>query len=159
VKKIVETEAPAQVDLESDDEIAEELVRIAKREADFWHNEYKVGYATVKRVEHIENLQVEKQDFQHFLIDKFGEEYQREIDGKLEPVYPPQRSVRAALYHIENHARQGEERDPKIRIAAYRDDLWIDLGDRDWSAIIVNAERWRIEPRMRAPLIRGAGMR
>jgi hypothetical protein len=125
-------------------------VRLAKQNADLWHNEFKVGYATIERDGHIENLQVEKQDFQHFIVDKFKEEWE---------IYPPQRCVKSALYHIENHARQGEERDPKVRIAAYQDDIWIDLGDRNWSAIVVNADGWRTEPRMLAPLVRGAGVR
>ena len=159
VKKIVETELPAQVNLDTDDAIVEELIRIAKREADLWHNEYKFGYATVERDGHIENLEVKKQDFQHFLIDKFGAEWQEEIDGVMQLKYPPERCVKQALYHIENHARQGDERDPRIRVAAYGGELWIDLGTADWSAIVVNANGWRPEPRMRAPLIRGAGMK
>ena len=150
VKKIVEQVAPAKVKLENDDEIVQELVRLAKQNADLWHNEFKVGYATIERDGHIENLQVEKQDFQHLIVDKFKEEWE---------IYPPQRCVKSALYHIENHARQGEERDPKVRIAAHQDEIWIDLGDRNWSAIVVNADGWRIEPRMLAPLVRGAGVR
>ena len=158
VKKIVEQVAPTEVKFENDDDIVKELVRIAKREADLWHNEYKIGYATVEREGHIENLQLEKQDFQHFIADKFGEEYQVETDGKLEPSYPPKRCVSSALYHIENHARHGEERDPKIRIVAYQDELWIDLGGRDWSPVRVSADGWLVEPRMDAPLVRGSGM-
>src|SRR6266487_541716 len=158
VKKVIEQVAPAEVSLENDDEIIQELVRIAKREADLFHNEYKVGYATIERDGHIENLQLRKQDFQHWIADKFGGEHQEEIDGTLEPTYPPQRCVNSALWHIENHARHGDERDPKIRIVAYQGELWIDLGNRDWSAVRVTADGWREEPRMKAPLVRGDGM-
>jgi hypothetical protein len=66
--------------------------------------------------------------------------------------------VNSALWHIENHARHGDERDPKIRIVADQGELWIDLGSSDWSAIRVNADDWTIEPRMKAPLVRGDGM-
>jgi hypothetical protein len=38
VKKVIEQAAPAEVSLENDDEIIQELVRIAKREADLFHN-------------------------------------------------------------------------------------------------------------------------
>jgi hypothetical protein len=145
VKKILDQAAPAKVDLENDDEIVAELIRLAKRNATLWHNEYKVGYGTVKRDGHIENLQVERQEFQHFLQDKFGEEWQREVDGELGPTYAPQRCIKSSLYHIENHARQGDERDPKIRIAAHNEELWIDSGDRHWSAIRVTADGWRKE--------------
>ena len=159
VRKVADKIDPPQVNLDSDDDVVEELVRIAIREADLWHNEYKTPYATIERDGHVENLEVGKEDFQYFIADKFGEKYQREIDGELKPMYPPQRCVRSALFHISNHARHGDERDPKIRIAAYRDELWIDLGNREWSAIVVNADGWRIASRIEAPLIRGAGVR
>jgi hypothetical protein len=155
VKKTVEAEFPAKVNLETNDEIVEELIRIAKQEADLWHNEYRVGYATIERDGHSENLEVKKSDFQYFIIDKFGEEWQE--NG--EPRYPPELCVKSALYHIENHARRGDERDPRIRVAAYRGDLWIDIGNREWSAIVVNHIGWRIKPKMEAPLIRGPGMK
>ena len=129
VKKIVTRAIPPKVNLESREEIVEMLVQIAKRETkELWHNEYGVGYASIERDGHVENHQVEKADYQYFVSRKFGEEYGYEVNGKFELRYPPRACLREAVWHVENHARDGVELDPKHRVIAVGDALW----DRRW---------------------------
>ena len=85
-------------------------------------------------------------DFEDFLSDKYGEEHQCEINGKLEPRYPTREDLKKAVRQLQAYARRGEERDPRIRITEHEGELWIDLGTPDWSAVVVNANGWQIEP-------------
>jgi hypothetical protein len=149
VKIIVFQLDPDGTKPDTDDAIIAELVRIAKDNADLWHDEFKEGYATTKRDGHTANFNIMKQDFQFWLIDKYQEEWSE---------YPRHTCIKPSLFYIGNHARKGEERDPKVRVTEYEGDIWIDLGDREWSAVCVSAEGWRVEPVMRAPLVRGGGM-
>jgi len=142
-----------------DDDPVSELVAIGKREPTVLWRYGRTAYATFERDGHFENHEVDSDDFEDFLSDKYGEEHQCEINGKLEPRYPTREDLKKAVRQLQAHARRGEERDPRIRITEHEGELWIDLGTPDWSAIVVNADGWRIEPIMRAPLIRGGGMR
>jgi hypothetical protein len=134
-------------------------VAIAKREAKLWHNTIRVGCACFHRHGHLENHEVDSADFEDFLSDRYGDEYQVEINGQLEPDYPNKEDLKKAMDRIKAYARKGSEKEPRIRIKDFEGELWIDRGSPDWSAVRVNAEGWRIEPIMRAPLIRGGGMR
>ena len=132
---------------------------IAKREAKLWHNTIRVGCACFHRHGHLENHEVDSADFEDFLSDRYGDEYQVEINGQLEPDYPNSEDLKKAIRRIQAYARREPEKEPRIRIIEFEGELWIDLGTPDWSAVRVNGEGWRIEPIMRAPLIRGGGMR
>jgi hypothetical protein len=133
------------------------LVAIGKRET-LWRYG-RVGYASFQRDGHIENYRVLSPEFEDFLADKYGELHQREINGDLAPCYPDDEHLKKAIHRIEAFARRSPERKPRIRVTEFEGELWIDLGTPDWSAIVINAKGRRIEPEMRAPLIRGAGMR
>jgi hypothetical protein len=157
--KLLVKQSQGDADPGDDDLIVQELIAIAKREADLWQNEYRVGFATFRRDQHIENHEVEKADFKYFIRDRYGEIYQREINGKLEPIWPPRRCLTEAIYHLKGYAQHGEEKDPKVRVTEYQGELWIDLGNRVWQAVRVSAQGWKIKDRMEAPLVRGSGMR
>jgi putative DNA primase/helicase len=64
-----------------------------------------------------------------------------------------------AKRQLQAYAKRKEEQEPRIRIKDQDDELWIDLGNSDWSGVRVNAEDWWVEPIIRAPLVRGDGMR
>jgi hypothetical protein len=157
VKEFVDRNKPPALPRPEDNPLAE-LVAITKREATLWHNAIRAGYATLERDGHIENHKIDTEDFEHWLSDKFGDMHQREINGKLEPTYPSKQDLKDAIWQIQGYAKRGEEREPKIRIVEFGDELWIDLGRPDWSAVVINADGWRVEPKMKAPLIRGDGM-
>jgi hypothetical protein len=157
VKRFVDRNKPPALPKSEANPVAN-LVAIAKREATLWHNTIRVGYATFERDGHIENHKIDSEDFEHWLADKFGEMHLRDINGKLEPTYPSKQDLKDAIWQIQGYAKRGEERKPRIRITEYGGELWIDRGSSDWSAVVINADGWRVEPRMEAPLIRGDGM-
>jgi len=140
-----------------DDDPVSELVAIGKREMLWRYN--RVAYVTFQRDGHFENHQVDSDDFEDFLSDEYAKTHECQINDKIEPRYPEQEDLRKAIRTIQAYARRGPEKEPRIRITAHQGELWIDLGTPDWSAVVVNAKGWRIEPIMRAPLIRGGGMR
>jgi hypothetical protein len=141
-------------------EAVDELIVIAKREAELWQDQTRRGFATFRRDGHLEHHKVEGRDFQDFLSEKYGEKHQWEWDGKLEPIYPSREALKEATYHIESAARiRGAEVEPRIKIKDWNNELWIDGGGRDWSGYRVSADGWKHAPQLLAQLIRGDGMK
>jgi len=49
--------------------------------------------------------------------------------------------------------------EPVIRVGGSMDEIWIDLGNSDWSAVRVTAEGWSIEDQSNVPFVRTGAMR
>src|SRR5262249_51085002 len=73
VKKLVDAALPSLSNLNDPEEIINELIAIAKREAQLWQDTARVGFASFTRDGHIEHHKIEGRDFQDFIADKFGE--------------------------------------------------------------------------------------
>lgn len=156
VKRFVDRNKPPALPKPEDNPV-NELVAIAKREVLWRYN--RTAYVSFDRDGHIENHKIDSDDFEDFLADKYGEEHQREINGNLEPCYPTREDLKKAIRQIQAYGRRGPEREPRIRVTEYEGEVWIDLGTPEWSAVVINADEPRIEKIMKAPLVRGAGMR
>jgi hypothetical protein len=124
-----------------------------------WRNAKRKGYVSFNRDGHTENHEIESEDFEDFLSDEYGKEHEREINGRIVPCYPKSEDLNRAKRQLQAYAKRKEEQEPRIRIKDQDDELWIDLGNADWSAVVIDAEDWRIEEKIRAPLVRGDGMR
>jgi hypothetical protein len=158
VQLIIKKNTPRQL-APIEEDPSTELIVIAKRHTDLWHSQLAVGYASFERDGHFEHHLVSSREFKDWLADRYGENHKREIDGELVPIYPKQEDQREAQFAIEAYARRGEEKEPKIRVIAEGNDLWIDRGDQDWSGIRVNADGWKVDAPLVPPLVRGKGMR
>jgi hypothetical protein len=156
VKLLVEAGSPQSSE---DQDVVDELIDIAVSETGLWCNRTRLGFSSFERNEHIEHHQVEKRDFADFISDRYGEIHQRSVGGRLIPLYPRKSELTEAIWHIEAHARRGEEKEPRIRLKAHGAEIWIDGGGRDWSGVRVTAEGWEVRPRLTVPLIRGNGIR
>jgi hypothetical protein len=73
---------------------------------------------------------------------------------------PNARAVEEALDHVEATALfEGEERQVELRVAGYAGRIYIDLGSRDWRAIEIDEDDWRVIDDPPVRFRRPAGMR
>jgi hypothetical protein len=103
---------------------------------EFFHDPDQHGWASVRVDGHFENHRIRSRPFQLFLLRTYYPE-----TGNT----PGVQAIRAALELFEAKALfDGEESPINLRVANQRGKLYLDLCDRAWRAVEIDAEGWRI---------------
>ena len=103
---------------------------------EFFHDPDQHGWASIRVDGHWENHPIRSRPFQLFLLRT----YYRET-GKS----PGAQAIRATLELFEAKALfDGEESPINLRVANHQGKLYLDLCDRAWRAVEIDAEGWRI---------------
>ena len=103
---------------------------------EFFHDPDQHGWASIRVDGHFENHPVRSRPFQLFLLRT----YYRETGNS-----PGAQAIRATLDLCEAKALfDGEESPINLRVANHRGKLYLDLCDRAWRAVEIDAEGWRI---------------
>ncbi len=106
---------------------------------EFFHDPDQHGWACVRIDGHFENHPIRSRPFQLFLLRT----YYRETGQS-----PGVQAIRATLDLFEAKALfDGEESPINIRVANHRQKLYLDLCDRAWRAVEIDADGWRIVDR------------
>ena len=116
---------------------AERLIGLAVEGGiEFFHDPDQHGWASIRVDGHWENYPVRSRSFQLFLLRN----YYRNTGNS-----PGAQAIRATLELFEAKALfDGEESIINLRVADHRGKLYLDLCDRAWRAVEVDAEGWRI---------------
>ncbi len=103
---------------------------------EFFHDPDQHGWACVPVDGHWQNHPIRSRPFQLFLLRT----YYRETGNS-----PGTQAIRATLELFEAKALfDGEESPINLRVANHRGKLYLDLCDRAWRAVEIDAEGWRI---------------
>ncbi len=103
---------------------------------EFFHDPDQHGWASVRVDGHFENHPIRSRSFQLFLLRT----YYRETGQS-----PGAQAIRAILDLLEAKALfDGEESPIHLRVAHHRGKLYLDLCDRAWRAVEIDAQGWRI---------------
>ena len=106
---------------------------------EFFHDPDQHGWASVRVDGHFENHPIRSRSFQLFLLRT----YYRETGQS-----PGAQAIRATLELFEAKALFDSEESPiNLRVAHHRGKLYLDLCDRAWRAVEIDAEGWRIVDR------------
>jgi len=106
---------------------------------EFFHDPDQHGWASIRVAGHWENHPIRSRQFQLFLLRT----YYRETGES-----PGAQAIHAALDLFEAKALfDGEESAINLRVANHRGKLYLDLCDRAWRAVEIDAEGWRIVDR------------
>jgi hypothetical protein len=103
---------------------------------ELFHDPDQHGWASIRVDGHWENHRVRSRPFQLFLLRTYYQE-----TGKS----PGAQAIRATLELLEAKALfDGEESIINLRVACHRGKLYLDLCDRAWRAVEIDADGWRI---------------
>ena len=106
---------------------------------EFFHDPDQHGWASIRIDGHWENHPIRSRPFQLFLLRT----YYRETGNS-----PGAQAIRAALDLFEAKALfDGQEAPINLRVANHRGKLYLDLCDRAWRAVEIDATGWRIVDR------------
>ena len=118
---------------------------------ELFHDPDQHGWASVRVDGHWQNHPIRSRPFQLFLLRT----YYRETGNS-----PGAQAIRATLELFEAKALfDGEESPINLRVANHRGKLYLDLCDRAWRAVEIDAEGWRIVNRPPPRFHRARGSR
>ena len=122
---------------------------VLETEIEFFHDPDQHGWASIHVDGHRENHRIRSRPFQLFLVQTYY---------RATGCSPGGQAIRAAQELFEAKALfDGEETPVHLRVANHREKLYLDLCDRAWRAIEIDAEGWRIVDRPSARFYRTRG--
>ncbi len=129
--------APVPIDQSDGESAADRLIGLVLESGiELFHDPAQHGWASIRVDGHFENHPIRSRPFQLFLLRT----YYRET-GKS----PGAQAIRATLELLEAKALfDGEESLINLRVANHRGKLYLDLCDRAWRAVEIDADGWRI---------------
>ena len=132
--------APVPIDQGDGGSAADRLIGLVLESGiELFHDPDQHSWASIRVNGHFENHPIRSRPFQLFLLRT----YYRET-GKS----PGAQAIRATLELLEAKALfDGEESPINLRVANHRGKLYLDLCDRAWRAVEIDAEGWRIVDR------------
>src|SRR5271155_1274262 len=132
--------APVPMDSGDGESTADRLIGLVLDSGiELFHDPNQHGWASIRVDGHFENRPVRSRPFQLFLLRTYYQE-----TGKS----PGAQAIRATLDLLEAKALfDGEESPINLRVADHRGKLYLDLCDRAWRAVEIDAEGWRIVDR------------
>jgi hypothetical protein len=141
---------PMPLDHREGGSAADTLIGLALESGiEFFHDPDQHGWASIRVDGHWENHPIRSRPFQLFLLRT----YYRETDNS-----PDAQAIRAALDLFEAKALfDGDESPVNLRVANHQGKLYLDLCDRAWRAVEIDAKGWRIVDRPPARFHRTRG--
>src|SRR5271166_6125263 len=132
--------APVSIDPGDSESAADRLIGLVLESGiELFHDPDQHGWASIRVDGHWENHPVRSRPFQRFLLRT----YYRETGNS-----PGAQAIRAALDLFEAKALfDGAESPINLRVANHRGNLYLDLCDRAWRAVEIDARGWRIVDR------------
>lgn len=116
---------------------------------ELWHSPEGICYATITRNGHQEHHQVEGKKFRQLLVVKV-----KETTGKR----ASKEALGAMIEGASAEARvNGPEYEVSLRMGRHGDNLYLDLGDEDWTIIETTAAGWGVAKDVPIKFRRGGG--
>lgn len=130
---------------------SKKLIELARMDAEFWRSPEREAFATVEIGGARINCSVGSKIFKHWLTRK----YDQTFGGA-----PARQAFSEAIGTIEAGAALGDvEHEPALRVARYRDAVFIDLGDPSWRAVKITPKGWTIVRKVPVKFLRPRGFR
>jgi len=112
------------------------LIEIGSR-FDLFHDETGEGYASIEKDGHKETWPIKSKVFKELLADEYYLLSNIGVSGRV---------IDDALDTLRGKARvDGEQQRVHRRTAEHKGNLYLDLGDKDWSVVEISREGWRVK--------------
>ena len=129
---------------------AEILMSLAE-DIDLFHDASGTAYADIDINGHRETWNVRSEGFSHWLSRQFFKETKRALNSE---------TLKSSLANFEAKARfEGQERHVFLRTGSMDDKFYIDLCNKEWEAVEVDSNGWRVIKNAPVRFRRVAGMK
>jgi hypothetical protein len=136
------------------DSARDRLVAITDR-ASCWRCRDGDAYATIEIGDHKEHHRVRSGRFRDWLLVEAGRAYRIKVAGKDRPATFGRQPVEEAIAFCEAAAAMsGAVNDARLRVAAARDAVYIDLAGPTWDAVEIKDGKWEIVLSPAVPILR-----
>ncbi len=125
---------------------ATELADLAASRCDLWHDTENNAYATINGDEHREHWRIDSTGFKDWLSWLAHRELQSA---------PSAETIKATCNALAGQGKfDGDEHEPRRRVAKDEAGYWLDFGDNLWRAILITPTGWRVMNKPPVRLIR-----
>jgi hypothetical protein len=112
------------------------MIELANKLAEFFHTTDGEAFASIKIDDHNENLKVRDQSFSQWLRRLYYQQTKKSA-GK--------EAIKSAIDTLEAQGLfDGEEIPLELRYAKHEDNIYIDLGNKDWNQVKITKNGWDI---------------
>jgi hypothetical protein len=128
---------------------ADRMVSILTERTTLWHTADHTAYASIHHQDHTENYPVSSKMFSTWLSGVYFQ-----LHGTI-----AKKPVLADAIHTATGLaiHQGEQHAVSVRVAGAEDRIYLDLGNKQWEAVEIDAEGWRIVTEMPVKFRRPSG--
>src|SRR5918998_527290 len=127
----------------------EDIIRYTREGARLFHSPDGTAYAAVEVDGHLETHAIRSVRFRDWILMRFLHQHGRAPNSQL--LNDALNTIRAiAVYH-------GPEMPVFVRVAEYKGDFFIDLGNENWDAVRVTREGFEVAPHPPIGFVRKAG--
>ena len=115
---------------------ATELVELAATRCELWHDTDGNGFATITGDDHREHWRIDSTGFRDWLSW---------IAHSEMGTAPSAETLKSACNALAGQAKfDGDEHEPRRRVAKDASGYWLDVADDQWRAILITATSWRV---------------
>jgi phage/plasmid primase-like uncharacterized protein len=128
---------------------SDQLIALAVRGAKLFHSSDHTAYADIRIGDHSETYPIKAGAFHRWLTGQ----YYRATEGAPNPT-----AMNSALAVLMAKAQyEGEEREVHLRVAGHGNCIYLDLVDKDWHVVEIDADGWRLVNNAPVKFIRRKG--
>ena len=122
------------------------LVELATERCELWHDAEGSGYASLTRDEHREHWRIDSLGFREWLGWLAHTELHAALSAEV---------IKSTCNALAGQAKfDGDEHEPRRRVAKDSSGYWLDMGDDQWRAILITATGWKVMCKPPVRLIR-----
>ena len=122
-------------DRDNNKSLADLLLKLAE-DCEFFDDENRTAYVTLRVAEHWETWPVRSRDFRLWLRQRLWEEHKRTAYAE---------ALQIAIETIETKAIfEGSQEDVFVRVAELDAAVWLDLSDSEWRTVCITAKGWEL---------------
>ncbi len=123
-------------DGDGSDSQATQLASLASEKCELWHDAEGDAFASLERDNHREHWRIDSVGFRDWLAWIAHSEL---------GAAPSSETLKSACNALSGTAKfDGDEHEPRRRVASDASGIWLDLGDDDWQAVQITATGWKI---------------
>lgn len=129
-------------------------------DSSLWHDPDGNGFATIEVDGHREHYAVRSRQFARRLVAMYCDTYSSTgPQGETRPAAPSTQALREGIAALDAQCDRGPEHEPRVRVGEHAGRLYLDLGRREWNAVEVDVDGWRVIDAPPVKFLRPPGLR
>ena len=144
-------ESEEETSKENESQATQLVNLVLNEECELFHDDEQRAYASMHVGEHIATWPIRRKGFKQWLKHRYFIEYDKS---------PSSQAIQDALGVLEGRALyEGKEETVYVRVGGTSDEVFLDLGNDEWTMLHITSDGWTIVPHGKVKFRRGSSMK